>query len=179
VLTITTSFDPTAMSIPVTAGNLLAIWNTTSVPINIQNTADGTPYTVATVSNSQIVTSPVAITGASDGTYTYNNTCGSNGVTYGQINGTDNCVRVSLLAHTANPAWNSILSVIGYGSSSDGAFACVGSPGNTTGNYEQVCYHNTGGTNRNSVLLYECQNHAGCSVSGDWSGTINNADSNW
>lgn len=39
--------------------------------------------------------------------------------------------------------------------------ACVGAPGNTTGNYRQQCQTTAG-------VIYACNNVAGCTVAGDW-----------
>ena len=60
----------------------------------------------------------------------------------------------SLYTCTAANTW----AAAGSGSAS---IACVGTPGNTTGTYRQVCQTSAG-------ALYACNNAAGCTVAADW-----------
>ncbi|MGA3018778.1 MAG: Ig domain-containing protein [Bryobacteraceae bacterium] len=110
VLTVATSFDPTAMQIPVAAGQGFSVWNTTSTGINTAGTGTtGTPWTVASVSSTGWVSSPVAVGGATNQAYTTNNACGPKATPDGTIGGTQNCVRLSFIALTTNPFWSQIV----------------------------------------------------------------------
>jgi hypothetical protein len=112
VLTVATSFDPTAMQIPVAAGQSFSIWNTTSSVLNTAGTGTtGTPWTVASVSSGGWVGNPVAVSGATNGTYTTNNACGPKATPDGTIGGTQNCVRLSFIAIAGNPFWDQIVLV--------------------------------------------------------------------
>jgi hypothetical protein len=89
-----------------------SIWGTTSSTLNQANTGTkGTSYPVASATTNTFTSGVVA--GLTNGDYTNNLACGSDGVTFDTINGTDNCVVVSQLAWRGsgganNPYWTNV-----------------------------------------------------------------------
>ncbi len=69
--------------------------------------ATGTPYSV-TVTSSTTFTFPTS--GVGNGTYSgVNNTCGPTATTNDLIGGTQDCLRITQLAYTGNPMWDSLV----------------------------------------------------------------------
>jgi hypothetical protein len=104
VVTVSTSYAHGVT--PVSAGGkqeYFGLWGSTSSVLN--NAGTNTPGTAYQVASATTYTFTSAIvSGLTNGDYTNNLTCGSNGVTFDTINGTDNCVVVSQLAYTGGGA---------------------------------------------------------------------------
>jgi lysophospholipase L1-like esterase len=122
VITVATSYDPTAMQIPVGAGQSFSVVGTgsgsTRGPLDTCGAggAEFGPYTVASASGAGWTSTPFTCNGLTNGTYTgVNLNCGPAATPNDTIGGTQDCVRVSLLAYTGNPLWDSLLtSAYGY-----------------------------------------------------------------
>lgn len=114
VVTITTTYNPSTFgTIPVSTSptQYFSVQGTTSSALNTAGTSSAyAPWTIASVSSSGWVSAPVAIPGLSNGDYTTNNTCGPSA--NDSTSGSQNCVRVSQIAYTGNPFWNSIESTL-------------------------------------------------------------------
>jgi hypothetical protein len=113
VATVTTSYDPTTGNFPITVGGSFSITGTGTSAIDTVGTGTlQTPYTVASISSTGWVSSPVAIAGATNGNYTNTNlACGPAATPNDTIGGTLSCTVVSQIATTANAQWSGMLAI--------------------------------------------------------------------
>ena len=121
LITVTTSYDPTSMSIPVAAGQKFSVTGTgtgaTHGPLDSCGAGGGqfSPYTIASASPSGWVSTPFTCNGLTNGTYNGTNLrCGPAATPNDTIGGNQDCVRVSLLAYTGNTMWDIVVSGASY-----------------------------------------------------------------
>ena len=120
VVTITTTY-PHGVQVSSAGGKqeYFGIWGTTSSVLNQNGTGTkGTSYAVTAATTYTF--SATVPAGVSNGDYTVNAACGSNGITYDAINGTANCVVISQLAYTGNPYWTTVTGRLHGGSQISG-----------------------------------------------------------
>lgn len=113
VLTVTTSYDPTAGNFPIVVGGSFSITGTGTTAIDTVGTGTlQSPWTVASISSTGWVSSPVAIAGATNGNYTNKNmSCGPAATPNDTIGGAASCTVVSQIATTANAQWSGMLTL--------------------------------------------------------------------
>jgi hypothetical protein len=113
VAAVTTSYDPTTGNFPIVVGGNFSITGTGTTAIDTVGTGTlQTPYTVASISSTGWVSSPVAITGATNGNYTNSNlACGPAATPNDTIGGTQSCTVISQIATAANAQWSGMLAI--------------------------------------------------------------------
>lgn len=111
VITVTTSYDPTAGNYPISTGAKFSV-SSTGTALDTCGVGGGaqSPYTVASASTSGWVSSSFTCSGLSNGDYTNVNLhCGPSTVPNDLIGGTASCTRVSQMAYVGNPYWDNLL----------------------------------------------------------------------
>jgi len=140
-LTATTSYDPTAATPPMAAGNSFSVWGTGTIldSTNARSCAGagGTgvnpiPYAVASVSSSGW-TATFTCSGLATGSYTNEvTTCGPAATPNDTIGGSQSCTRLSQLVYAGNPMFNNMvgyISLLGMETSGNSYMSAFDAPG--------------------------------------------------
>ena len=116
VITVATSYDPTAGNFPIAATNKFSV---TGTGTSLDTCGDGTvsagaqsPYTVASANSSGWTSNAFACSISNTNYTSINNACGPAVTPDDTIGGAQSCIRISQIATTANPWWTGLLSMM-------------------------------------------------------------------